>query len=255
MIALHILRDTLKVRSFKIDGARMPEWVIPLGAAIVAIMALVWVAPIVLAYFSGEPIPSKVRNNSDRPGWFLAHVLAGAIALLIGALQMYASSRTSYRQLHRVLGPFYVCFVLISAGASLALDPRLSTFGTEYLRPLAAVLWVTFTILAVLAIRNSDIGRHRRWMTRSYAFAYLGFTFLILSAIGKNVGMPLEIRYPLVIWLSFIVNWSVGELVIFRSSNTPASHPGLRRPCHPRIQHPLQGHPNRSFPRVNHPLI
>lgn len=219
MIAPLMVRDILKVRSFKFGGARMPEWVFPVGAAIVVIAALVWVTPIVLAYFNGEPIPSKVRNNSDRPGWFVVHVLTGTFALLIGALQMYPRLRTSNPDRHRRLGPLYVCLVLISAGTSLALDPRLSTFGTEFLRPLSAVLWMTFTILAVVAIRNSDKGGHRRWMTRSYAFAYMGLTFLTLSAIGKNVGMPLEIRYPLVIWLSFIVNLSVAELVNLRSRN------------------------------------
>jgi uncharacterized membrane protein len=218
--------DFSRGKSSKISGIQIPGWVFPLGAAIVVIAAFVWVAPIVDAYLNGDPIPWKVRNNSDRPGWFVVHVLTGTTALLIGALQMYERLRTSYRNLHRWLGRLYVGFVFVSAGTSLALDPRLSVFGTEILRPLAAVLWMAFTVLAVIAIRKRNIDGHRRWMTRSYAFAYMGLTFLILSAIGKNIGMPIEIRYPVVIWLSFLVNVSAAEFVIRRSGNQSPKAPG-----------------------------
>ncbi|WP_136659124.1 DUF2306 domain-containing protein [Nitratireductor sp. XY-223] len=84
----------------------------------------------------------------------------------------------------------------MSAGASLWLSPRLLVFGTEFIRQLGAVLWATFTILGVIAIRNSDVASHRRWMARSYAFAHIGITFLFLSAIRKLSGMPLEYGYP-----------------------------------------------------------
>jgi uncharacterized membrane protein len=217
MTASSVVPNRVAGRPFKTGGKRIPGWVFPLGAVIVVIAAFVWVAPIVAAYLGGDPIPSKVRNNADRAGWFVVHVLTGTTALFLGALQMYERLRSSYRNLHRWSGRLYVCMVLISAGTSLALQPRLSIYGTEYMRPLAAVLWAAFTILAVIAIRKSDIGGHRRWMTRSYAFTYMGLAFLILSAIGKNVGMPLEIRYPVVIWLSFLINVSAAEYVIWRS--------------------------------------
>ncbi|MEM7316126.1 MAG: DUF2306 domain-containing protein, partial [Planctomycetota bacterium] len=203
MIRVSALNWLVRPRVYAASTVRMPDWVFPFGAVIVVIAALVWLAPIVQAYLDGSAVPRKVRNNSDRAGLFVVHVLTGTAALLVGALQMHAPLRAASIRFHRHLGPLYVCFVLISATTSLGLSPRLSTFGTEYLRPLAAVLWTAFTILAVIAIRNADNAGHRRWMTRSYAFTYMGLTFLILSAVGKNVGMPLEYRYPLVIWLSF----------------------------------------------------
>jgi uncharacterized membrane protein YozB (DUF420 family) len=120
------------------------------------------------------------------------------------------------------MGRVYVVLVFISALTSLALDPRLSIYGTDVLRPLAAALWIGFTVLGVLAIRKRNIDSHRRWMTRSYAMAYMGLTFLLLNAFFKNIGMTLEIRYPLVIWLSLLVNVSVAELILWRS-NTPST--------------------------------
>lgn len=197
----------------------MQEWLFPLLAVIAVILAFNWVAPIVKAYLFSEDIPSKVRNNSDRPGWFIVHVLTGTTALLVGTLQMQKKLRNSYRNLHRWLGRIYVALVLVSSVTSLALDPRLSIYGTDVLRPLAAALWFGFTVLGVIAIRNHDIEGHQRWMTRSYILAYMGITFLILSGLCKISGMPIEVRYPLVIWGSLLINVTVAELIVRRSVN------------------------------------
>ncbi|MFK8035938.1 MAG: DUF2306 domain-containing protein [Hyphomicrobiales bacterium] len=182
-------------------------------------LAYNWMAPIVKAYFYGEAIPTKVRNNADRPGWFVVHVFTGTTALLVGTLQISEQLRNSYRNLHRWLGRSYVALVFVSALTSLALDPRLSIYGTDFLRPLAASMWIGFTFLGVVAIRKRDFEGHRRWMTRSYILAYMGITFLILSGICKVVGMPIEIRYPLVIWGSLLINVTVAEVIIWRSIN------------------------------------
>jgi uncharacterized membrane protein len=200
----------------------IPAWVFPAGAGLVFVMAVSWITPIAWAYLNGDPIPSKVRNNSDVAGWFVVHVFTGTYALLFGAFQMHEPLRNSRRDLHRRMGRVYVVLVFISALTSLALDPRLSIYGTDVLRPLAAALWIGFTVLGVLAIRKRNIDSHRRWMTRSYAMAYMGLTFLLLNAFFKNIGMTLEIRYPLVIWLSLLVNVSVAELILWRS-NTPST--------------------------------
>lgn len=195
------------------------RWLIPLLAVIAVILAYNWMAPIVKAYIYGEAIPSRVRNNSDRPGWFIVHVFTGTTALLAGTLQMYEQLRNSYRNLHRWLGRLYVALVFLSTGTSLVLDPRLSIYGTDILRPLAASLWFGCTVIGVIAVRKRDIAGHRRWMTRSYILAYMGITFLILSGFCKIVGMPIEIRYPLVIWGSLLINVTVAELVVRRSGN------------------------------------
>lgn len=132
---------------------------------------------------------------------------------------MHKKLRNSYRNMHRWLGRFYVALVVISTGTSLALDPRISIYGTDFLRPLAASLWFGSTVLGVVAIRKRDFDGHRRWMTRSYILAYMGITFLILSGICKVVGMPIEVRYPLVIWGSLLINVTIAELIVRRKFN------------------------------------
>jgi len=197
------------------------------GAGFVVIGIFLASLPPFAAYLDGaspteRALTHRLRNNSDHAGIFFIHIYTGMIALALGTFQIYKPWRAAYPNLHRWLGRLYVLVVIISCGTSLALSPRLSTFGTEYIRQLGAVLWASFTVLGVIAIRSSDIERHRRWMTRSYAFAYMGITFFVLTGVGKISGIPLEYAYPIVIYSSLLVNLSVAELVL-RSSQKPST--------------------------------
>lgn len=180
------------------------------------------------AYLDGAPttdraITHRLRNNSDHAGIFFVHIYTGNIALALGTLQTVKSLRSAHPQIHRWIGRLYVLFVLISAGMSFGLSPRLPAFGTGYGRQIGATLWASFTILGVIAIRNSDVEKHRRWMMRSYAFAYMGITFMILSAARTVSGIPLEYGYPIVIHMSFVVNMAVCEFLIWKSRSNRRS--------------------------------
>jgi uncharacterized membrane protein len=203
----------------------MLRWVFLFGAAVVVIGIFLASLPPFAAYLDGalatdRSLTHRLRNNSGHAGIFFIHIYTGMIALALGTFQIYKPWRAAYPNLHRWLGRLYVTVVLISTVTSLGLSPRLSTFGTEYIRQLGAVLWASFTILGVIAIRNSDIESHRRWMSRSYAFAYMGITFFVLTGIGKISGVPLEYAYPFVIYSSLLLNLSVCELLI-RSPQKP----------------------------------
>lgn len=212
------------VPAFARDRHRMVilRWMFLFGAAFVVIGIFLASLPPFAAYLDGalatdRSLTHRLRNNSGHAGVFFVHIYTGMIALALGTFQVYKPWRAAYPNLHRWLGRLYVTVVIISAVTSLWLSPRLSTYGTEYIRQLGAVLWASFTILGVIAIRNSDIESHQRWMTRSYAFAYMGITFFVLTGIGKISGVPLEYAYPLVIYSSLLLNLSVCELVLRRS--------------------------------------
>ena len=200
----------------------MLRWMFLFGAAFVVVGIFAASIPPFMAYLDGASatdrlLTHRLRNNSDHAGVFFIHIYTGMIALALGTFQIYKPLRSAYPNLHRWLGRVYVTVVLISAVTSLWLSPRLSIFGTEYVRQLGAVLWASFTVLGLIAIRNSDIEKHRRWMTRSYAFAYMGITFYVLSAVRKISGVPLEYGYPLVIYSSLVINLSVSELLLRKS--------------------------------------
>ena len=203
-------------------------WVIPIAAAGLGFTLLIKAAVVAITW--GDGFPMKILHaNKDVPGIFAVHILAGAVALLIGPWQLSAFLRRRYPRLHRTLGQTYVGFVLISAGASLFLAPRLDVFGTAYLRIVTAVLWSTFTILAVVAIRNLDIVAHRRWMMRSYAFTFMGLTLLLYNAIGAMLDLDLAYRYPAVAWLTFLTNVLFIEILLWRAPRRALARAHQRR--------------------------
>lgn len=213
---------SVPIHSLERRWIRILQWIFFFGAALVVVGIFALSLPPLEAYLDGasstdRALTHRLRNNSDRAGIFFLHIYTGTIALALGTLQICKPLRSAYPNLHRWLGRLYVAFVVTSAVVSLGLSPRLSIYGTEFGRQIGAVLWVSFTILGVIAIRKADIEGHRRWMTRSYAFAYMGITFLVLSAIRKISGIPLEYGYPLVIHFSFLINMSVCELILWRS--------------------------------------
>ena len=211
------LKHTTQARQSTSHGARIVFWwVIPIAAAGLGFALLIKAAIIAVTW--GHGFPMKVLHaNKDVPAIFAVHILAGAVALLIGPWQLSTFLRGRFPRWHRVLGRSYVGFVLVSAGASLFLTPRLDVFGTGYLRILTAVLWVAFTVLAVVAIRNRDVTAHRRWMMRSYAFTYMGLSLLFYNWIGARLDLDLAYKYPAVAWLTFLTNVLFIEIVLWRS--------------------------------------
>jgi len=190
--------------------------IVPIAAGVLAVTLLV--KAVVLAVTLGDGFPMKVLHaNKEVPGFFAIHILTGAVALLIGPWQLSAFLRDLYPRLHRRLGRSYVILVLISAGASVFLAPRLDVYGTGVLRLLTAVLWSLFTVLGVVAIRNMDVTAHRRWMLRSYAFTFMGLTLLFYNWIGGQLGIGLAYKYPAVTWLTFLTNVSLVEILLWRS--------------------------------------
>jgi uncharacterized membrane protein len=191
-------------------------WVIPFAAAGLGLTLLTKAAVIAVTWGDGFPV-KILHANKDVPAVFATHILAGAVALLIGLWQFSAFLRSRYPRLHRVLGRSYVVFVLISAGASLLLKPRLDILGTGHLRMLTALLWVAFTVLAVVAIRRRDIVMHRRWMMRSYAFTLMGLTLLLYNWIGTRLDLELVYQYPAIAWLTFLTNVGFVEILLWRA--------------------------------------
>jgi hypothetical protein len=110
----------------------------------------------------------------------LAHVLFGAIMLLLGTLQFDKTLRQQNKTLHRWCGRAYV----VSGGISLiALNGLRSSFGAgsapaesrsdslALFVDLACTLWVGVTLLAVRAAMRRDHSRHRDLMFFSLTLA------------------------------------------------------------------------------------
>lgn len=175
-------------------------------AALVSVYALV---PLAVPGF-GAPLLVDRFANFRIPT--VAHLLAGSVVLLAGALQFNARLRVQTPAVHRWIGRVYVLGVLVSGTAGL-LMARISDGGlvTHWGFGLLAVFWLVTTVLAYLAIRRGDVTRHRQWMIRSYSLCFGAVTLRIILPLELAAGLSFGTAYRIVSWAAWVPNLLIVE--------------------------------------------
>ena len=190
---------------------RLPWWIFFLVCAFYAIFAFSMGIAEILSQL-GLATEAKFRAA---PFLFITHALAGGIALITGSLQFNRTLLKKYRQLHQGSGRIYVYAIWaasISAfGDTLFFDV---TVPAKILFAILAVLWFTTTTIAYLRIRKRKIKEHREWMIRSFSLSFFSvtFSFWVPGLTGTN--LPVEISYPLAVFLSWFLNLVLAEIWI-----------------------------------------
>jgi uncharacterized membrane protein len=157
---------------------------------------------------------------------FFIHVYASIWVLLAGFTQFSKWIQRNNPKLHRVMGYIYVTDVLLITGPAGLLMGFYANGGllSRIAFVLLAVLWIYFTVMALVNARQKDFKRHRHYMIRSYALTLSALTlrawkYLITNAyhVDPNWVFPPMDVYRVVAWLGWVVNWAVAEYIIFRS--------------------------------------
>ncbi len=175
-----------------------------------------------LQYLSFKPDTAflKLKQFAVKTGLYLpafyAHIFGAGTILIAGFLQFSKRVRAN-KELHRILGKIYVFGVLFFA----APGAYLMTFfihrgpGVFISFLLQNTLWVTFTLLAFIYIKNRRIDAHIMMMRRSYALAFaavtLRFYIWVLTVFWH--GVVFNNNYVIIALLSWIPNLLVAELV------------------------------------------
>lgn len=123
------------------------------------------------------------------------------------------------------MGYIYVTDVLLLAGPAAVI---MSFFAngtvvsiTSFV--LLSVLWILFTAVALLKIKQGNYSEHRNWMIRSYALTLSAVSLRIYAWLfPKFFHMNAFDQYALIAWLSWTVNLLIAEYLIFRRRNSPA---------------------------------
>ena len=188
---------------------RVVWWAVLIGATSVAIFSMRYLLPNPPAFLK------QMENHFLFPRQLSIHALTGSIALLVGPWQLSTSLRAAYPRVHRWLGRIYVADVLVAWLLSIFLLPTVTTgLPAASAFFMLGSCWAGFAALGVLAIRRRDIQAHRRWMLRSFAMAFAAVTIRFYFHPAKALGFPFEYYYPASLWLSFLTNMAVIELVI-----------------------------------------
>ena len=160
----------------------------------------------------------KLKQEAIATGWYLpfyyAHVLVGGLILVIGFFQLHPLSRKKFRQLHRLLGIFYVFGILFFAAPGGLMMSFFINRGPVVLASflLQDALWFYFTAIAFNRIRNKDFEGHRRWMWRSFALTFAAITLRVyIFFVSWDVDLTHPAAYATLAWLSWVPNLLVVE--------------------------------------------
>src|SRR3954451_23152969 len=138
---LHTARAVRKHRSSRVGWT----WIV-LSSLAIAVYAVTPYVTTPLHELAGGDVGLAAAYDGS-PAWvhavFYTHIAAGGIALVLAPFQFWAGLRRRLPTVHRMIGRVYLCGVLVSGSAALALAPVNSAgmvgffgFGT------LAVVWL-----------------------------------------------------------------------------------------------------------------
>jgi len=152
----------------------------------------------------------------DRQEWLYVHIIAGALALLLGPLQFWLGLNRREIFVHRIIGAAYLLCAVVSATAGLYLA-RHTDFGWIFGMGMTAMsmAWIVATSFATIAICLHVIEQHREWMIRSYVltFGFVTFRMVTGSLHVAGVGTTQE-QMIAASWFSWAVPLLITECLI-----------------------------------------
>lgn len=158
-------------------------------------------------------------NISEWRFAFYTHVFTSIFVLLAGFTQFSQSFHKKYPDLHKKLGYLYVINILMVTGpASLLMGVYANGgFLSKIAFVLLAILWMSFTAIAVYKAIKKDFTAHRIFMIRSFALTLSAISLRIWKVIiATTTDIPPMDRYRIIAWLGWGLNLLIAEWIIYR---------------------------------------
>ncbi len=202
---------------------------------LVLLLAFLTVIPVLTSLTEVFQIPTgtypadSARLAVAPVAWF-AHVLAGVAFGITGPLQFVRALRHRFGRLHRIAGRIFVVAGAALGLSGLSLLAQVTSVRTpvaDIARGLFGLALLVALALAMAAIRDRDIQRHRAWMIRSYAVGMgLGVVGLVFFPIYLVTGAPpTGLGADMLFVASWMVSIFAGEVVILRLSTATNRRP------------------------------
>jgi uncharacterized membrane protein len=164
-----------------------------------------------------DPSDAHYTNNALLT---LLHVVPGVIFLLLGPLQFISDIRKHWPKLHRWAGRLFILSGFTFAVTALIINVSFPPFGGQF-KSLAVYIFSIAQILtlgiALHAVLQRDFIRHRAWMMRAFAIGLAISTMRIFFIPAYLLfGVPNDLTVALGMWIGFLVNILVVELILWR---------------------------------------
>jgi hypothetical protein len=168
---------------------------VPLLILLAALFAaLLWFAVPRAHYVTDFTLTSYSDYFWPRRFGLLFHVSGGLIAITTGLVQIWLGLTRRTRTLHRTLGKFYACGVVLGSLGGFYLGFTIpGQFAYKSGLISLNLAWVLTTGMALYAIQTRRYEQHREWMLRSYVVTFSFVTFRLSVVL---VGILLFGRDP-----------------------------------------------------------
>ena len=180
---------------------------------------------ITLQYIPLDTDVAFLRIKQDYVGmphyrWaFFIHAYTAMLVLPAGFTQFSGYIRKKLARLHRVGGWIYIVFTVVLAGPSGLVIALYANGGisSQIAFSLLAVLWISFTLIAIIQLKKGNYMAHRKWMIRSFALALSAITLRAWkwALVAMFEPRPMDV-YITVAWLGWVGNLIVAELIIYQ---------------------------------------
>lgn len=148
------------------------------------------------------------------------HIIPGLLFLVLGPLQFIASVRKRWPKFHRVSGRIFILSGYITAVSAIAINIVFPPFGglfksiAVYVFSIAQIVTLTIALQSIL---RRNIARHRVWMIRAFAIGLAISTMRIFFIPAYLLyGVPSDFTVGLGMWIGFLVNIAVAEIILWR---------------------------------------
>ena len=152
---------------------------------------------------------------------FFVHVYASLWVLMAGFTQFSTRIQDHYPKLHRIFGYIYLTDVLLLTGPAGLIMGFYANGGitSRISFVVLAVLWMAFTVIALVKIKKGDYAAHRNFMIRSFALTLSALTLRAWKwGITNSFELPPMDVYRAVAWLGWVPNLAIAEFLIWRYS-------------------------------------
>ena len=178
----------------------------------------------------GNATSRFATESALRYSGLFVHVFSATIALILGPFQFLSRLRNRRPTLHRWMGRIYLTAILFGGLSAFLIAPgMISGLVGEVGLIMLAILWLWTGWMAYKNIRAGNIEIHRDWMTRNYALTFAAATLRLWLGTLIGTQLPfLETKYAgdfdalfvevyrVVMWLSWVPNLIVAEMIIHR---------------------------------------
>lgn len=204
-----------------------------------------WLVPILLLIYSGFPVllglfqlgtlgqgvvAGEAMNDDvvtyfDHPLPITAHIVTGILFTLLTPFQLVPSIRLKRPNWHRRTGKLLIVAGFVAALSGMWMNQFFPHYGgaLKYTGVLAYGVGLIGSLsIALHAIRQRNIARHRAWMLRAIAIGFgiatQGVIIIPIYLINDGVS---ELTIGVVVWAGLLINLTVVEIALRREREIP----------------------------------